>query len=300
MNIVVTGATGLVGSRLLQLLVNSLELRNHTFHSFQRPSSVANSPYHSLVFSSIHYGDCSNVTHIIDCLADTRPDLIVHLAQSRFVPQLLNAIEQLVISPYLIVLGSTGVFSRFDDCSAPYVKAEASIQRYLFGFTYLRSTLIYGSRRDRNIHKLYNLISSGLPVCLPYGGRSLFQPIYYSDVSFAIYTSMLHFCLSDLDSLQGFFNICGPDQSSLLSICGLISDLSGSRLRILDIPVNLLSRLLRLSEFTGIRLPVTSEQLLRLREDKIYRSDWNLLFPSIPQVTLPRGLLSYITTLESI
>ena len=130
---------------------------------------------------------------------------------------------------------------------------------------------------------------------MPCAGASLFQPVHYSDVGHAIYVS---FCkiVDGIFSFPASLNVVGPSRASLFDIVSLVKSLSLSRSRVLLLPAGitkLLAALLALFPCNSF-LPVTSEQLLRLSEDKVFDDDWTAIDPTHKPIDLVSGLNALI------
>ena len=131
--------------------------------------------------------------------------------------------------------------------------------------------MIYGSRLDKNIHKLYERIAAGKFLLLPNNGSSKFQPVFYKDISFALF-SLIDRWMYDRFFAHRFINLPGPDTLSLREICTLIA-LYSANPSLRTIPLSLdLAHLAAKFSFAVLRekSPILPEQILRLREDKVF------------------------------
>ena len=129
---------------------------------------------------------------------------------------------------------------------------------------------------DRNIHRLYGL--AVFPTMFTQWRSSLFQPIYYKDARMLL---LMH-CVVISGSLpeRSSFNIVGPDIISLKNICQLIKNLQGSNSFSLSVPIQPLYLFVVFLYFLSFRrFFLRPEQILRMREDKVFPSDWSVLDP---------------------
>ena len=293
MRVLFTGLNGLTGSSLARHILNS-DRKIYAGSIYRSLPSVPLSIPASLLASEFYYASLDDITELTSILDSFRPTHVVHLAQLRLVPIVLKALERSSARILnLLVLGTTGVFSNFQACKEDYCLAEDLLRRSDIPYTVLRSTMIYGSPHDKNIHKLVYAINSGIPILLPSGGRSKFMPVYYSDLA-----SVLFHLLFSVNPPRGFFNITGPDIVSLSEIVSIISRYLRAAPLVLDVPCSFLHAPLILLESilpAKLSLPVSSEQILRLTEDKVYSSHVDQLLPaSFHMTSIRAGLFSLV------
>lgn len=267
MKVLTTGFSGLVGSEISKILLRSKRYVDHTFIDVKRsPNATYLGIAAKTLSSSTFFGDCTDSHFLEDTLSRVRPDLVIHLAQMKIVPSILEALNNTSCSPRLLILGTTAVHSAYPSCSAEYCAAEEALVSSQYRFKVIRSSLIYGSKHDKNFHKLFYAISNKLPILLPAAGNGLYQPIYYADLARILSEEIF----SDYD--RSFRNCFGPESITLKSIINKISVLSQSSPIVIPVnqtlAFNTLSLLQRIGISNCLNLPVTSEQVLRLTEDK--------------------------------
>ena len=298
MRILFTGLNGLIGSHLSSLIGHTYSSSELNISSFVRSHSFVSSTISSRSISdNLFFGTCESIPDLSYAISRSKPDLIVHIAQHRFTPNLIEALSVSQLSCSLLVVGTTAVFSKFSSCSSQYSYGETLLRDSGLDFCLIRPTMIYGSCRDQNIHKLYERIQSGKIIVLPDNGSSKFQPIYYKDLSFALFT-ILGSWLNNRSFQYRFLNLPGPDILSLLEICSLIASCSG-RLPLRSIPLSLdFAHFASQVSFALLRnhSPVLPEQILRLREDKTFPSDWHLVCPSFIPTSFLDGVTSMISS----
>ena len=261
--IVMTGATGLMGQMLVKKLRQSAPdtaltciTRSPTQHS------VLQAVNPNLTFISGDTALPETWQHIFEQYA---PDTLIHLVQLRQISIILTALEQLHSLPRLIVIGTTGVYSRYNVYSQEYRKAEAALSQYRGSSCLLRPTMIYGSHRDKNLHKL-------IKFCDRYGffpvfgsGKCLLQPVHADDLARALLAVFLN------PEIQGTYDLSGGTVVSFLDLLTLVEKLLGKSVRPLRIPYGLGVWSATLAErLLGTRSPIRKEQILRLQEDKAY------------------------------
>lgn len=290
MRVLVTGCTSLIVRYFLNKLYSTQDkFGSFEFYFFNRTSPSFFPEKYPFSFSHFS-GDCSSINDWIECLKLSSPDIIIHAAQMLYTPNLLSALDYLSMCPKLIIVGSTGVFSKFDSCSLPYRLGELALSKSKRDYVVIRPSMIYGSSFDRNMHKLVMISIKGRPFFLPSSGRSLFQPVHYTDVGHSIYIIFRRIVNGEF-KFPIAFNVVGPNRASLLDIVSVINALSYSRSHVFLIPTSITSSLAPVLALLPPKLlPVTSEQLLRLSEDKVFDNDWNDIDSSHKPIGLVSGL----------
>jgi len=277
MNILFTGLNSLIGSHLACLIGHSSLANTIDFFSFIRsPSYLSYTLPARSIAKRIFYGSCDSVQDLASALHSSRPNLIVHMAQHKYTPNLLSALSDYTGTCSLLIVGTTGVFSRFRVCSDEYLRGEDMLLQSGYDFCLVRPSMIFGSPHDKNIHRLYDRIRLGKPIFLPRGGKSLFQPVYYKDISRALFL-LIQRWLGNSSFADRFVNLPGPDVISLLDICYLLSSHTCvATPRFIAVPDGLSYIAVKaLSSVLGENTPVTPEQIKRLGEDKVFSPDWD-------------------------
>ncbi len=299
MNILITGLNGLIGIELSKLInTNLIRLPKIKIFSLIKSEEINtfNLPSYSLANCLIR-GNCKLKEDLIKALKISKPDLIIHIAQILYSENILDAINHLKISPHLIIVGTTGVFSKYETCSANYKYSEKLLFDSDLTYNLIRPTMIYGSPYDKNLHKLVINIMRGFPIPILNGGSSLFQPVFYKDISAIIFNLLLDFYESNLTT-RTFWNCPGPDKISLRDICKVISLTVGKNVRFLDLPYYPLYLISSTMEFImKNKSPIKGEQILRLREDKIYNSDMKIALKGKQPTSFESGINYLYSTL---
>jgi nucleoside-diphosphate-sugar epimerase len=165
----------------------------------------------------------------------------------------------------LVIVSSTSAHSRFEFRSAPRLAHEALLPESGLRWTVLRPSMIYGSELDHNMHKLLRFLDRS-PVFPLFGsGENLWQPVYYEDLARAVYVA-----LTKPGTEGQTYDLPGPRPLTYLDLIRTAAGALGKRVSIIRIPAEPVRRALLLAEKLRLPLPVSSEQVLRLREDKAY------------------------------
>lgn len=187
-------------------------------------------------------------------------EIVIHMSSIFHASAILEACHAV---KRLIVVSSTGVFSRYRVAAKEINRCEALVESSGIPYTILRPTMIYGTPDDRNISKLVRYIAKHRLVPLPGGGKARFQPVHVRNLAGCILA-----CLNRSESVGKSYNIPGGSAKSLKEIVGIIAGLLGKRVLTLPIPISptlLAARILRLR--------IDPEQIERLREDKTFPYD---------------------------
>lgn len=264
MNLLITGATGLTGSLFLQHLS---KVSPHTeVCCLVRPTSDRPRLRELDLRLDFCVGDSSSEQTWQAIFRDRAPQTVIHLAQLRHVPALLAGLRTAgEHSPRLIIIGTTGIYSKYNEYAQAYRAAEAQLEQYWGSYCLLRPTMIYGFPRDKNLHKLIRF-------CDRYGfffvfgsGENLLQPLHADDLAQALLSVYQH------RDLTGAYDLSGGSIVSFRQLLGLVSQHLGKPVRQLSFPLNFgIWSATLLENWLKARSPVRREQILRLQEDKIY------------------------------
>lgn len=259
MKLLVTGATGFTGSYTIPCLLGA----GHTLRCLYRPSSDR-SVLHDQPVEWIP-GDLSDEESLMSAMQDCQG--LINIASLGFGhgETILRAATAVGIKR-AIFISTTAIFTSLSAASKVVrLQAEESIRNSLLQYTILRPTMIYGSRRDRNISRLIKLIQRS-PI-IPVAGNGTFkqQPVYVGDVAAAICA-----VVGNSTTYYQSYNIAGRDAIAYNQMVDTIAALSKKRVIKIHLPAGSLVQTLSWLEKMGIRLPIKAEQVLRLNEDKIF------------------------------
>src|SRR5215208_3864241 len=175
MRILLTGATGLLGGTLLRLLL----ARGHETRCLVRVDSPNTSRLDGKRVEILH-GDAAREEDLYRALRDA--DALLHVAGIEYAPTVVRAAGRAGVERVLIV-GSTSAHSAYAFRSGPKLRMEELVRGSGLAWTILRPSMIYGSERDRNVHRLLRFLDCS-PVFPIFGpGTNLWQPVYHEDCS---------------------------------------------------------------------------------------------------------------------
>ena len=208
------------------------------------------------------YGDAGNEGSLARALRGV--DTFVHIAGIEYSPQFIPAMRRSGVKR-LVVISSTSIHSAYEHRSGWRKSMEALVQDSGLAWTIVRPTMIYGSELDKNMHKLLRFLDRS-PVFPLFGpGANLWQPVYYKDLAQGIMAA-----LEKPEAVHQSYDLPGAESLTYLDLIRTAASAIGRNPRILRLPLEPVRRMLRLAELARLPLPVESEQIMRLREDKAY------------------------------
>ncbi len=257
--ILVTGATGFTGSRVVPLLLqNGYEVRC----LFRETSDRSHLPQREIEWAP---GDLSNPDALSASMRGA--EILVNIASLGFghADSILRAAKEAGIRR-AIFISTTAIFTQLNAKSRKVrVAAELAIETSGLKYTILRPTMIYGSPRDRNMWRLIRFLRVS-PVIPVFGdGSYLQQPIYVDDVAAAILG-----CLKSDVTIGKSYNIAGKHPLTYTEVIDTIAKAMNKRVWKLHIPSKPVVSLLTFLERIHIPCPIKAEQVLRLNENKAF------------------------------
>ncbi len=195
-------------------------------------------------------------------------DRVLHIAGIRATLPLLEAASRAGVTGHIVLVHTTGIYSKHRMASDEYKDIEAKMQPYLdrgLNVTILRPTIIFGDLCDRQFHNFIRMVDR-FPV-MPQidGGRAFIQPVNARDLGRAYYQCIMK------DSLPEPDYICsGSRRLTVRELCSLIGIYLGKKTRFVSVPMAagvLGARGVR--ALTGGRVDYV-EKVLRLGEDRSF------------------------------
>ena len=263
MKMLLTGATGLTGGLMLQKI--AVLQPGYEMNCLVRPTSNCDL-INSLNLKLTYYLGDSTIPSTWDTVLSQQIfTTIIHLVQLRQIPTLINSLSKFQQTPRLIIIGTTGVYSKYNQYSAEYKQAEEVLSQYEGSYCLLRPTMIYGSPKDKNLHKLIRFCYRYQFFPIFGQGNNLLQPIHAEDLAQAIVSVLLN------PNITGAYDLSGGTVITFVELIALVEKILEKSVYPLPIPYALgLWSATIIEKILGKRSPIRREQVLRLQEDKAY------------------------------
>jgi uncharacterized protein YbjT (DUF2867 family) len=257
MRVLLTGGTGLLGGALLELLT----AEGHETRCLIRAHSP-NAARLDREQVEILLGDAVDEDDLCKALQDT--DALLHVAGIEYAPAVVEAARRAGVER-LVVVGSTSAHSSYEFRAGPKLRMEEVVRESGLSWTIVRPSMIYGSERDRNVHRLLRFLDRS-PVFPIFGpGTNLWQPVYHEDCAHGVLEA-----LKRPASVHRSYDLPGAEPLMYLDMVKTAASALGRELRIVRLPIEPVRGALVMAEKLRLPLPIDSGQVTRLREDKAY------------------------------
>jgi uncharacterized protein YbjT (DUF2867 family) len=260
MRVLLTGGTGLLGGALLDLLL----VGGHEIRCLVREGSLRASRLDELRVELVR-GDAGDARVLSRALSGM--DALLHVAGIEHAPQVVEAARRARVGR-LVVVGSTSAHSAYEFRSGPKLRMEKLVRESGLEYTIVRPTMIYGSELDKNVHRLLRFLDRS-PVFPVFGsGENLWQPVYHEDCAVGVYEALVRPV-----AVGESYDLPGAEPLTYLELVKTAAGALGRKPRIVRLPLEPIRLSLTAAERLRLPLPIRSEQVLRLREDKAYPYD---------------------------
>ena len=194
-------------------------------------------------------------------------DALLHVAGIEHAPQVVEAARRARVGR-LVVVGSTSAHSAYEFRSSPKLRMEELVRGSGLEYTIVRPSMIYGSELDKNMHRLLRFLDRS-PVFPVFGsGENLWQPVYHEDCARGLYEALVR------PAARGqSYDLPGAEPLTYLELVRTAAGALGRKPRIVRLPLEPVRLALAAAERLPLPLPIRSEQVLRLKEDKAYTYD---------------------------
>lgn len=257
--ILVTGATGFLGSHTIPKLLESYEGKIRCF--VRETSDIsALKKYKNIEFV---YGSFDDIKTFEEALKGT--DTLINIASLGFGhgPSIVEVCKKNNINR-AIFISTTAMFTQLN-ASTKVIRqaAEKAIIESGINFTILRPTMIYGTEKDRNMCRMIKLLNK-TPVFPVFGsGQYLQQPIHVDDLAKAIVQA-----LKSKNTYYKAYNLSGKDEIAFNNVIDTTSKLLNKKVKRIHVPVKPVLIGLKGYEKVSKHPILKAEQVLRLNENK--------------------------------
>lgn len=195
-------------------------------------------------------------------------DTVVHISGIWETPRLLEAIEAEGGVGHIVLVHTSGIYSKHKMASGVYKQIEQSIQPYLergMNVTILRPTMIFGDIRDHNISKFIRMVDRFPVMPMIDHGLAPVQPVNARDLGQAYYKAAMRPTLPEREY------ICSGERPvSVKELCELIGKYLGKRVRFVSVPMGVGVFGARLVKGVTLGKVDYVEKVLRLGEDRSF------------------------------
>lgn len=210
----------------------------------------------------VAYGDARSGDDLLRAFSGA--EAVAHVAGIEFAPQVVSAMKRAGVER-LLAVSSTSAHSRFAFRSGPKREMEGVVRGSGLAWTIVRPAMIYGSELDKNIRKLLRFLDKS-PVFPVFGsGENLWQPVYFEDCARGACEALVREA-----AVHEAYDLPGARPLTYDDLVRTAARALGKSPRLVHIPLEPVRRALAFAERLRVPLPVESEQVLRLREDKAY------------------------------
>ncbi len=272
MRALVTGGTGLLGNALVKLLL----VEGHDVRCLVREGSPRAWRLDTQRIELVR-GDAGNAHDLWEALSGI--DTLLHVAGIEYTPQVLEAAREAEVGR-IVVVGSTSVHSAYPHRSGIRPRMEALARESGLEYAIVRPSMIYGSELDKNMHRLLRFLDRS-PVFPVFGsGENLWQPVYYEDCARGVYEALVRSA-----AVGQSYDLPGAEPLTYMELVKTAAGALERKPRIVRLPLEPVRLSLTAAERLRLPLPIRSEQVLRLREDKAYsydKAEWELGYAPRP------------------
>ncbi len=167
-------------------------------------------------------------------------------------------------------------------------KGEEAVRGSSLTWTIFRPSLIYGPG-DEFVNMLARVMRRSPVMPLFGGGHTLFQPIAVWDVARAFTAA-----LEEAGTAGKLFELGGRDILTFRDLLRAIAKALGKNPLLLPVPFGVVDASLALLQGLGLRLPLTRDQLLMLREDNVRRGGEELEVLGLTLPPFEEGIRTYL------
>jgi nucleoside-diphosphate-sugar epimerase len=234
----VTGITGKSGQFFLKEIASTAKLGNSQYdYTFLVRSEERAQLVHTIYpEAKIFIADIEESDKIREHLLANSYDIVFHIAGIGVSSQL---VEQVVKSPtvrWLILVHTTGIYSRYKSAGEFYRQTEQHISELIadknIATTILRPTMIYGNMNDHNISVFVKMVDKLRIFPVVNHAKYELQPVWCGDLGKAYHQVLMH-----ADVTRGKnYSLSGGAPIMLIDVFRTIAKQLGVRNRFVNVP----------------------------------------------------------------
>lgn len=261
--IIVTGASGFIGSHLILKLSKKYKLRclvrEKTKTIEDENIEYISIDFHNPVFNNELFRDVFAVIHMIS-IKDSNDPFIFNI-NVEFTRRLIQISKHNNIYKFIYLSSETVQLPSIDHYALSKVKAEREVCRYS-NYLILRPTVVYGRGDQSNIGILMQSIKRFPIVPIIGAGEKLLQPTYVGDLVKCVLAGLQN-------DISGIHLIAGSTPIKYVEIVRIIAKELNKRILILHIPfyiAYLIAEIFRISKLSILQ----KSQIDNLKYDRVY------------------------------
>lgn len=230
--ILITGITGKSGRWFLKKLMEE-EISNNKYRVVLRNASKNHLFANSMVSFDIVYGDLADINFVGSIMKNVTT--VLHISG---IHTSLNIVKAAIENNVkrLILVHTTGIYSKYKFASKNYLKIEEEINSRLNGeninLTILRPTMIYGSIEDGNIIVFIKMVDKFNIFPVVNHAKFELQPVHEKDLGYAYYQVLIN----EESTRNKNYNLSGKNPIMLIDIFKIIGKHLGKRNVFISIP----------------------------------------------------------------
>jgi len=208
--------------------------------------------------------DLDDIETLINSMRDVK--VVLHIAHISLSKKILEA-GKIAGVDWIICVHTTGRYSKFKSASFEYISIEEELLKEYSNLTILRPTMIYGSSMDVNMWKLINYMNKNKFFPVFGKGKNLMQPVLAKDLGYAYYKILQN----RKKTFGKEYNLPGGEKISYISLLKKVASLLDKKIFFIHLPLwfSLLAAYI-MNKVFGSRFPISVEQVLRMKEDKVF------------------------------
>lgn len=263
MKLLITGANGHSGRIFLENLEKEHPKKFDEVNIVVRKNNLDDFITNSTLNIVKHQGDLNDYEFVNKITQDI--DVILHIAGIQTSKILFEKSVQNKVN-WIIAIHTTGRYSKFKSASAEYIEIEDQLLelREKINITILRPTMIYGSKRDKNMNRLIKFIDR-FPIYPIFGnGNNLMQPVNAKDLA----RSYIQVIEKSEATKNENYNLSGRYPEKYKNLINTVSKYLNKKVIVIKLPIFLSYYLVKFSRNIIPKFPLNEEQVLRMKEDK--------------------------------
>lgn len=263
MKLLITGANGHSGRIFLENLEKEHPKKFDEVNIVVRKNNLDDFITNSTLNIVKHQGDLNDYEFVNKITQDI--DVILHIAGIQTSKILFEKAVQNKVN-WIIAIHTTGRYSKFKSASAEYIEIEDQLLelREKINITILRPTMIYGSKRDKNMNRLIKFIDR-FPIYPIFGnGNNLMQPVNAKDLA----RSYIQVIEKSEATKNENYNLSGKYPEKYKNLINTVSKYLNKKVIVIKLPIFLSYYLVKFSRNIIPKFPLNEEQVLRMKEDK--------------------------------